>query len=210
MKNNNGLLVGLLIGIIVTICLGACLFLSGTIKFNNSSTKNNQKLTTNNIDAEEVTFNNEKISIQNIIQESIHISSASIESINPNYDYYIELHLSGKVKIRTIGMSEQNSNDYWEEFISNVEDVVDIIQFTVPAEPDQQLIYLLQSNGDVYYYKVGDSRAKKFTATKVDNVSNVKQLFIYNYPIKENTGGSWSIVAIKDNNETVSLNTEGV
>ena len=220
-KSNCGVVVGILIGIVIMLLVVGGLFLTNTISFNNKSdTKNsgssndviNEKNESdlNSLEVNEVTFNNEKISISDMDQEVIHVSSAGVESINPNYDYYIDLKMSGKVEIRTIGMSQQNSNEYSVEFISNVVNAVDIIDFPVPAEPNEQIIYILQSNGDVYYYKVGDSRNKKYIATKVDNVSNVKKLFIYHYPAQKNAGGSWSIVAVKDNNETVALNTESV
>ena len=47
-------------------------------------------------------------------------------------------------------------------------------------------------------------------AKKVDDVSNIKKLFIYNYPLNGALGGTWSIVGIKDNGETVEIRKEGV
>lgn len=201
-KNNKGLIVGLFIGIIISVIVVSGLFVTGTIVFE-TKTNNNQE---NNI-ISDVTFNNEKISISDISQETIYISSEGTESLNSIYNYYVDLYSSGKVRIETIGMGNQNSGEHSKEFISNVDDVVDIIQFNVAGIPEEQLIYMLLNNGDVYYYRVGDSINKKYIATKVETVSHVKKLFIYNYPNENNGDGSWSIVAIKDNNETVALNT---
>lgn len=229
-NNNNGILVGTLIGLVIALLIVVLLFATETISFdtknsNNEKTSSNgnvindktsdngddsNEFPLNNLSVSEVTFNNENISVLDMIQESIHISSSGISSINPLYDYNISLLLSGKVRISTVGMSSENNQEHESEILSNVSNVVDIIQFSIAGIPEEQLIYMLLSNGDVYYYKVGDSINKKYTATKVENVSNVKKLFIYNYPTKKNAGGSWSIVAIKDNNETVALNTEGV
>lgn len=180
--------------------------------------KNNNKVTNDDstqsmsdgIEINEVTFNNEKLLVSDMIEESIHISSLGIESVNPLYNYDISLLHSGKVKIYYLGMSASNSQEYKSEMLSNVSDVTDIIQLNVAGDPEEQLIYMLLSNGDVYYYKIGDCIQGNYTATKVDNVSNVKKLFVYNYPARKSAGGSWAIVAIKDNNETVALKNEGV
>lgn len=222
-KKSNGLLVGIIIGLVIALVIGGCLLATGNISFKTNTTNNkqtsekkdinNQESTNTNKEdnnINEVSFNDEKISISNISQESIHISSAGIESVNPIYDYYVDLYSSGKVSVETIGMGNQNNNVRNKEFISNVDNVVDIIQFNIAGIPEEQLIYMLLDNGDVYYYKVGDSINKKYIATKVENVSNVKKLFIYHYPAKKNAGGSWSIVAIKENNETIALNTDSV
>ena len=161
-------------------------------------------------DVNEVTFNNERISVLDMVKENIHISSVGINSIYPLYNYDISLLSSGNVEIYYLGMSSTNSQERKTEILSNVSNVVDIIQLNVAGTPEEQLIYMLQSNGDVYYYKVGDSVKGNYSATKVDDVSNVKKLFIYAYPAMKNAGGSWAIVAIKDNNETVALRVEGV
>ena len=201
-KNNKGLIVGLFIGIIISVIVVSGLFATGIIVFETKTNNNQEKNIIN-----DVTFNNEKISISDISQETIYISSEGTESLNSIYNYYVDLYSFGKVRIETIGMGNQNSGEHSKEFISNVDGVVDIIQFNVAGIPEEQLIYMLLNNGDVYYYRVGDSINKKYIATKVETVSHVKKLFIYNYPTENNGDGSWSIVAIKDNNETVSLNT---
>ena len=201
-KNNKGLIVGLFIGIIISVIVVSGLFATGIIVFETKTNNNQEKNIIN-----DVTFNNEKISISDISQETIYISSEGTESLNSIYNYYVDLYSFGKVRIETIGMGNQNSGEHSKEFISNVDGVVDIIQFNVAGIPEEQLIYMLLNNGDVYYYRVGDSINKKYIATKVETVSHVKKLFIYNYPNENNGDGSWSIVAIKDNNETVALNT---
>ena len=174
-KNNNGLLVGLLLGLVIAALVVGGLYVTGNINFKKTITNNEQVSENNNTkeknaiknnenneinkstdgvekqgsvndNVNEVTFNNEKISVLDLTQEIIHISSGGVQSINPNYDYYIDLKLSGKVKIRTLGMSSQNSDESYEDFISNVSNVIDIIEFPVPAEPNEQIIYIfLQS-----------------------------------------------------------------
>ena len=60
------------------------------------------------------------------------------------------------------------------------------------------------------YLKINYQNSRNFVITKVDKVSNIK-LFIYYYPAKKiAAGGSWSIVGIKDNNETIVINRESV
>ena len=150
-KKKNRFFVGLLSGFVIATIIVIVLFITKNIDIKFIKTNNN------NNELDEVTFNNEKIYVPNLVKENIHISSSGIQSIYPLYDYYIDLCYSGKVKIRAIGMSEENSRERYEKFLSNIENAIDIIEFNSPATPEFQLIYVLLENGDVYYYTVGDS-----------------------------------------------------
>ena len=72
-----------------------------------------------------------------------------------------------------------------------------------------QLLYLLTDDGNVYYYRIGDVENNNFNVTKVENVSNVKQLFISSFS-KVNAGGSWALFAITDNDDCIMIIGESV
>ena len=207
-------LAGMVIGIILAVVVGGCLIMSKVIKvedeeeliisdiIDNDSEEKDTKIT-------ETTFNGEKVLVSNLTRETIYISSAGVSGTSiKRYDYYVDLKESGKVYVRAIGM--ENTSSRHEGYLSNVSDVIDIVKLSVPGEPDEQLIYILQANGDVYYYKVGDGANGKFAATKVDNVANIVKIFIYDYPLNGAVGGTWSIVGIKDNGETIEIEKVGV
>jgi len=127
------------------------------------------------------------------------------DSIDVDYSYSVQLQLSGKVLV----FWNDEEGNYGEGYLENIDNAVDMIKFSIPAMPDEQLFYFLLANGDVYSYRVGDCVEGSYTATKED-VSNVKRLFIHYPPAKENAGGSWELYALTESNETVWLNGESV
>ena len=134
---------------------------------------------------------------------SVYIPAA--DSIDVDYSYSVQLQLSGKV---LVFWSDEEGN-YGESYLENIDSAVDMIKFSIPAMPDEQLVYFLLANGDVYSYRVGDSVEGSYIATKED-VSNAKRLFIHYPPAKENAGGSWELYALTEANEFVWLNGESV
>jgi hypothetical protein len=218
-KSRNGI-IALLIVIIIILLVLLVLSLTGTLSFNRTinnkeqMTESTNNVTTSNentteksstnifdtIDVNKLDYNGKDISDGEV--EKIYING--IESDNSGY-YNISMTLSGKVKV---SLTSETGN-YSSEYLSNIDDTIDIVEFSVPGVPSEQLIYILLANGDVYYYKVGDSITKNYTATKVDSVSKVKRLFIYNYG-KANAGGSWDLVAVTVDNKCVTLNSETV
>lgn len=211
-KKSSGLLVGILMGIIISLVICGCLIFTGVIRLEtNAATEKEtvEEKETGTTTFEEVTFNDEKIAMSDMIQEGIYIDGGSADSDYNNYNYSVDLYYSGKVKISTYKLGT-DTGEKNESFISNVDNIVDIIKLGVADIGGAQLIYMLTSDGDVYYYQVGDSKENKFVATKVDSVSNVTRLFIYSYPPRENAGASWAIVAVKKDGETVLLKSSGV
>lgn len=118
--------------------------------------------------------------------------------------YIILLNLDGKVSLNGY------INDKLISGSLNVSNVLDIVYFST-ANGDESLnfLYLLTNNGDVYSYKLGNIDNKNFSVEKVNTVSNVQKLFISNGG-KENSGGSWALFAITENNDCVMLNAASV
>lgn len=207
MKNekSKNIIIALLVLIIIVLVVLVVLFANDTISFNsnkidtNSTQKNEDNAGANNIDSNNLEYNGEDVSDGEV--EQIYISRT--DSIELDYDFYIIMTLSGKVKVTATDENGNSSTDY----LTNISNVIDIIHFPVQDFPEDQLVYILLANGDVYYYKVGDSIDKNYTAVKVENVSNVKKLFIYSKG-KANAGGSLELIAVTEENKFVSLNQQ--
>lgn len=129
--------------------------------------------------------------------------SNTVESFMVGKGYYASLDLNGKVTIVKYG--DENSTNG----VLNVENVIDILLFERPAFDSEQYLYLLTDSGDVYSYKFGESDNNNYNATKVDNVSNGKKMFISRYN-KQNAGGSWALFVINGNNESIMIDAAGV
>lgn len=222
-KNKSGMLVGIIIGLVIALIIGGCLFATETIGFKiNKNINNGQSNENNPVETTDNTTNNTmqetktkyfydvkelkvtalpEYQIFNNISENIN----SIETIYlDNYQAY--LNLSGKVTVHKYSKSEN------EEGITNnldITNVIDIIKFSVPGTDNEQLLYMLTDNGDIYYYKFGDIEKNSFNTTKVENVSNVKKIFISNFT-KTNAGGSWALFAITGNSECIMIKGESV
>ena len=125
-----------------------------------------------------------------------------VESFMVGKGYYASLDLNGKVTIVKHG--DENSTNG----VLNVENVIDILLFERPVFDSEQYLYLLTDSGDVYSYKFGESDNNNYNATKVDNVSNVKKMFISRYN-KQNAGGSWALFVINENNESIMIDAAG-
>ena len=219
-NNNNGILI-LLIIIVVILSVLCVLFATDIINFKSSNLviDSNINSSNDNLSDQNIDESNEQDSINNYfystnelnvialepykIFEDISNNTNEVESIRIENKYFISLDLSGKVNLKSY------SNDNWITGTLNVNNVIDIIKFDVPAPESEQLVYLLTDNGDVYWYRFGDLDSKKFIATKVDSISNVKKLFISNFA-KENAGGSWALFAITENNDCIMLKGESV
>ena len=126
-----------------------------------------------------------------------------VETIDFGNEYYAKLDITGNVNITSY------KNDTSVKGNLNISNVIDIIDFSIPADYSEQLLYLLTDEGSVYSYRIGDSADKKYDVKKIDNVSNVKKLFISNYS-KPNAGGSWALFAITENNDCIMINATGV
>ena len=129
--------------------------------------------------------------------------SNTVESFMVGKGYYASLDLNGKVTI--VKYRDENSTNG----VLNVENVIDILLFERPAVDSEQYLYLLTDSGDVYSYKFGEADNNNYNATKVDNVSNVKKMFISRYN-KQNAGGSWALFVINGNNESIMIAAAGV
>ena len=160
-------------------------------------TKNNSKNIYNVNDLTIKTFDNYPVF------NDISNYSNIVESFMVGKGYYASLDLNGKVTIVKYG-DEKSTNG-----VLNVENVIDILIFERPAFDSEQYLYLLTDSGDVYSYKFGESDNNNYNATKVDNVSNVKKMFISKFN-KQNAGGSWALFVINGNNESIMIDAAGV
>ncbi len=223
-KKNNGTLVGILIGLVIALIIGGCLLATGTMGFktnkdinNEQSNKNNQTETTdsttsNNTMQETTTkyfYDVKDLKVKALPEyQAFNNISENINSIETIYldDYQAYLNLSGKVTVHKYSKSENE-----KEITNNLDitNVIDIIKFNIPATDNEQMLYMLTDNGDIYYYKFGDIEKNSFNTTKVENVSNVKKIFISNFT-KTNAGGSWALFAITGNNDCIMIKGESV
>lgn len=142
------------------------------------------------------------------IFDDISKNSNVVETVDFGFekDYRADLDISGNVSVLKYGKSENEKNISGK---LNVTGVIDIIQFNLPSMESNQLLYLLTDDGNVYYYKIGDVENNNFNVTKVENVSNVKKLFISSFS-KVNAGGSWALFAITDNDDCIMIIGESV
>lgn len=211
------ILMGALIVILVVLCV---LFVTNVIQF---KTGNNESVCENIIDETEknetgdeiLTNQNDNIEVADKSFYDINdltvkaldeyrifsdISSYSnyIEEIVINNNYQAKLKLNGDVEI----VSYTNGTYYKD--ILDVHQVIDIVHFDIAGPEAEQLLYVLTLDGDVYYYRIGNSDNRTYNATKVEQVSKVKQLFVSHY-FKENAGSSWALFAITENRECIML-----
>lgn len=137
-----------------------------------------------------------------VLQEVYFGEHAETVDGNIHDNAYAKLTIDGRVRI----IISSNSGKSGDAYLTNITNAVQILGFTKPiGNVEGQLCYILLSNGDVYYYTMGDVLNNKITATKVDTVKNVSRLFIYSHP--KNT---WELIAISENNQLISLNKESV
>lgn len=210
-KKNNGILVGILIGLVIALIIVGGLLATGTLNFS--------KKEPNIKPSENVNYNEQKVEVNNFydvndldikvnegfdLLADIKNNSNISESITIGTDYVVELDLSGKVAIRNYKSGNSKAS-----YNLNIEKVIDIIKFDIPGVDEEQLIYLLTEDGSVYNYKIGESNNQNFDVTQVNEVSNVKKLFISHY-YKQNAGGGWVLFAITEDKKCIKLNSEAV
>lgn len=231
------ILIWLLIIIIIVLIILIGLMFSGKIEFqhndcpnkvtdkdtnqNNEKENNNDQVNqddtnkdnSNNTD----TFQNEMLDKSKIDGKTYDGSFGTIKDFRDEYyensgnykgEYQISLSLDGNVIVDKYEIEKTNSEN--NQQLENITNVVDLVNFVVPGVASEQLYYMLLSNGDVYYYKIGEFDNDNFKASKIENVKNVKQLFNYEWCPKKNAGCMWSIIAVTDNNQYIELNRESV
>lgn len=225
-KNNKVtiIIMGIIIVILVVLCI---LFATDIISFN-SSVNANDKITSDssqsssneevkeskqennfineNTNSKETYFYNvDELKIKNTgdykVFENINSNKNEIKQINiGNGNYYVMLYLNGDINIM------RYSNDNWNNNLLNIHKAIDIVEFNSPSE---QLMYILDIEGNVYSYKFGDIDNNNYNVTKIENIANVKKLFVSHYS-KGNAGGATALFAITDNNECIMLNATSI
>lgn len=220
-EKSNKKVIALLIIIIVILLVLCILFATETISFksnqpNNENNKPSENITDNiddnNTTVENTTqkyfYNVEELNVKTLSEypnfSDISENTNIVEKIDFGYDEYeATLDLSGNVNIIRHSETEETNINL------NISGVIDIIHFSVPSVETEQLLYLLTDNGDVYYYKIKNVEENNYNVTKVENVSDVKKIFISNSS-KENAGSSWALFAITDNNDCIMINGQSI
>ena len=215
-QKNNKRVIALLIVIIVILSVLCVLFATGTISFKSNDVYNDENNSIINDTKEEttdkyfydVTDLNVKALPEYQVFGDISKNKNVVETVDFGFekDYSAYLDLSGNVTVQKYSKSE---NEKGITGNLNVNGIIDVVHFSVPAVEAEQLLYLLTDNGDVYYYRIGDIEKNSFNATKVESVSNVKKIFISNFS-KANAGGSWALFAITSGNDCIMIKGESV
>ena len=178
-KKNNGLIALLLIVTIVLITL-LILIVTGKIDIKNTLNKltNNQETITDNLDYDEL---------------------AKIGSSDYNY-VYGDYNSEHSVNILANGKVLLDFNKH----ISNISSAKDLILFSGPGV--DSMVYILTTEGDVYQYALSNISAKKFSATKLDEYSNIQRIVRYKTR-KANAGGCDYVVLIDNKGKYYSLDS---
>jgi len=107
-------------------------------------------------------------------------------------DYSFKLEANGKININ------------FKNYISNISNAKDIILYSSPST--EQILYVLTNDGDVYQYNTSDYESSNYTATKVNEYSNIKYMITYQTR-KANAGGCNYIILIDNNDKYYKLNS---
>jgi len=207
-KSDKGILLSVIIFILGVLCMFFGTFVTEKISLNNNQ-KTNEETNENN-EQDDTTKNFYDVNELNVdaldgyqVFDDISNNTNIIESVRVGDKYFANLNLTGHVKITSYTTEKEITGNL------TLSGVIDMIIFDVVADESEQLLYLLTDHGDVYYYRLGNSENKDFNATKVENVSNVKKIFI-SHLSKANAGGSWALFAITENNDCIMLKGESV
>lgn len=210
------LFLGVIIGILISLLAVGGLYYFNVISFNNEKEANNKEddkvveesnKEINNSKEENTFYDVSKLNVKNLekweVFSDLSLCENSSEEITISDKITAYLKITGQVQLKEHTENGSNTN------VLNVDNIVDIVKFDVPADYSEQLIYMLKDNGDVYYYKVGELDNNNYNVTKVEDVSNVKKLFISHFN-KKNAGGSWALFAITENSDCIMIKGESV
>lgn len=112
-------------------------------------------------------------------------------------NYHTKLNLIGDVEVCLKSDCKK---------ITNVSNVIDILQWTIAGMEEEQKIIILQDNGDLYIYAYKDYKNNNFTAQKMNNITNVERIIEfhhYNAPV-------WGAFAITRDNEYIEIYRESI
>ena len=221
-KGSVGIFAGILIGLLIAVFVVGGYYTVGIIDLK-KNTKNDEQINEKKDNVQDQTdvkvesdylklidisnFDTSKLNypngaIKDSVLQEISVDNEGNDAIEGNEETHVQMQLilDGRVKVVYTGRAD--SGDF---YLSDINDAVQLINFTTTDGPREQLFYILLSNGDVYYYRVGDAYDKKAVATKVNNVSKIKRLFIYSHP-----KNMWELIAIDEKNQLISLKADSV
>ncbi len=207
MEDNKKGIISLLIITIIILLVLVILLATGIISFkstelNNSPNNEKQEPVNEYYDTKINTIDINQLDMSKL-DSTENINNSILQKItigDKTKAYNIQINLDGKIHI----YGNDNYSTYSDGELTNNSNAVQVIEFAKAAPIEEQLCYILTSNGKVYSYRVGDVFDKKLTASKIDSISDIKRLFIYSH------GQSWELIAIDKNNLLTSLAKEGV
>ncbi len=197
-KNKNGVIILLVVLVIILVIL-CLLFATGTISFKENEVDN--VIDNNQIVENDVTFDLDKLSKYKNYDDSYGKIKVFSLTDDTNKVYTISLSLNGKVRV---------CYDTTCNYISNVNNAVDLIQMSVPAQVEYFKYYILQSNGDLYEYELTNVKKAIFEAKKNITAFNVVKIMNISYNDIKNAGGCNAILAITKDNQYIEINSECV
>ena len=212
-QNNNKGVIMLLIVLVVFLSVLCILFATDKINFSlNNNTNSNQNDNISNTNDDEILTNtnlkkHNKLDLSKLEKYKNYDGSYGAKEIyiprndDSNEFYNFKLLLDGKV----IVCNNNSCNN-----ISNTIDVIDIEEMVVAGQVEMWKYYILQDNGDVYCYELGNYNKGIYTATKLTDVSDVVELVGFSYSDQENAGGLWGIFAVTQDNQYIEIDIEGV
>ena len=190
MNKNNKRIITLLI-IIITILSTLCiLFATGTINLKSDNPDNKE----NNINKSNL-LDREKIEKYKNGDGTYGIQKSFIET-----DYNTRLSLIGDVLV--CYQSDCHK-------ITNLNNVVDMLKWTIAGSGEAQKVLFLLDNGDLYNYAYENFNNNIFEATKIEDISNVERIIEFSYSGK-GKGGNWGAIAITNNNEYIEIYRESI
>ena len=184
---------------------------NGVQDVNNEISNEIEDETNNSFANNEFDFNtNCNAEYSSCVMEDLNFSAFSQSVEGDNIETFnVYLNTDGSIDINYSIITHSGTPDvdskYGKGKLSNITNAVQIVKFSIPSGLNDQLIYILLNNGDVYYYRIGDIIDNKFEAIKVDNVKDVKKLFVYSHP-----KNSCEMIAITSDNKFTSLRKESV
>jgi hypothetical protein len=205
MKNNKGL-------VIITIILGVLVLGLGVYITYDKILKEEPNVENDNNSNTNDTINKENTSTEQNTKKSTLLDKTKIEKykngdgsygtqksfVETNYNTH--LSLIGEVKV--CYQSDCHK-------ITNLNNVVDMLKWTVAGAGEAQKVLFLLDNGDLYSYAYEDYNNKNFEAKKIEGISNVDRIVEFSYSGK-GKGGNWGAIAITKNNEYIEVYRESI
>lgn len=95
------------------------------------------------------------------------------KKINNVGDFIVTLDLAGEI---TVCKTVSNCHK-----LTNIPEVVDMLEWTVAGPEDYQKVLFLLDNGNLYSYEYQNFNNNIFEATKTEEITNVKRIVSFTF-----------------------------